>query len=54
MSRKDLKNRTPLGSAIDTILYNKLKELSKNTKAPMSKLLDEAIEDLLIKRKDRE
>ena len=48
--RKDLKNRTPLGSAIDTKLYNKLKELSVETKAPMSKLLDEAIEDLLKKR----
>jgi len=31
-------------------LYIKLKELSEKTRIPMSKLLDEAIEDLLKKR----
>ena len=53
MARKDLKNRTPLGSAVDTKLYNELKELSNNTKVPMSKLLDEAIELLLDSKKAR-
>lgn len=45
-----LKNRTRIGSAIDTSLYKKLQELSKFTKVPISKLLDEAIE-LLIKNR---
>ena len=49
-----LKNRERIGSAIDKELLNKLREYSKETKIPISKLLDEAIEDLLIKRKDRE
>ena len=45
--RNDLKNRVPLGSAIDIKLSGKLTELSKETKIPKSKLLDEAIELLL-------
>lgn len=49
MARKDLKNRTPIGSAVSIELYNKLKQLSIHTKIPMSKLLDEAIENLLTK-----
>ncbi|MEG1411698.1 MAG: ribbon-helix-helix domain-containing protein [Terrisporobacter sp.] len=44
-----LKNRTRIGSAIDTELYNKLKKLSDTTRIPISKLLDEAIENLLSK-----
>ena len=44
-----LKNRQRLGSAVDKDLYRKLKRLSKNTKIPMSRLLDEAIVDLLKK-----
>ena len=46
-----LKNRTKIGSAIDIELYNKLKELSKKTRIPISKLLDEALSDLLEKHK---
>lgn len=45
-----LKNRTRIGSAIDKELYNKLQLLSRETKIPISKLLDEAIELLLKKR----
>lgn len=44
-----LENRTKIGSAIDTKLYNKLKELSEKTMIPISKLLDEALEDLIRK-----
>ncbi|MGL4992318.1 MAG: ribbon-helix-helix domain-containing protein [Sarcina sp.] len=44
-----LKNRTRIGSAIDTQLYNKLKKLSEKTRIPISKLLDEALEDLIKK-----
>ena len=46
-----LKNRTKIGSAIDNELYNKLKELSEKTRIPISKLLDEALSDLLEKHK---
>lgn len=48
--RNDLKTRTPLGNAIDTNLSKRLDALSKETKIPKSKLLDEAIELLLEKR----
>lgn len=44
-----LKNRTRIGSAIDTELYSKLKQLSESSRIPISKLLDEALEDLLKK-----
>lgn len=44
-----LKNRTRIGSAIDKDLYIKLKTLSENTRIPISKLLDEAIKDLVNK-----
>lgn len=44
-----LKNRTRIGSAIDKELYENLKKLSENTRIPISKLLDEAISDLINK-----
>lgn len=43
MANKELKNRTPCGSAIDTKLYDKLKAYSKETGIPISKLLDKSI-----------
>ena len=45
-----LKNRESIGAAIDKELLKKLREYSKESKIPLSKLLDEAIEDLLKKR----
>lgn len=48
-----LKNRERIGSAIDKELLNRLREYSRESKVPLSKLLDEAIEDLLNKRKAR-
>lgn len=45
-----LKNRERIGSAIDKELMKQLREYSKESKVPISKLLDEAIEDLLKKR----
>lgn len=45
----DLKNRTRIGNTVDNILLEKFKVLSKETRVPMSKLLDEAIENLLKK-----
>ena len=49
--KRGLKNRKPLSNAVKIELYDQLKKLSDETKVPMSKLLDEAIEDLLSKRK---
>lgn len=46
----DLKNRERYTSSIDIILLKRIKNLSKDTKIPISKLLDEAIELLLNKR----
>ena len=51
MGNPNLKNRVIPNSAIDKELYSKLKDLSKETSIPLSKLLDKAIE-LLLKEKD--
>lgn len=48
----ELKNRTKLGDAVDNKLYNKLNQIKNNTKIPRSRLLDEALELLIEKRKD--
>lgn len=48
--KRGLKNRKPLSNAIKNELHDGLKELSNKTKIPISRLLDEAIEDLLKKR----
>lgn len=47
MARSDLKNRTPVGSAVDTEIYHQLKQHSKKSGVPISKLLDKAIEQFL-------
>lgn len=44
-----LVHRVRLGSSVDKRLDEELRELSKQTRIPISKLLDEAIEDLLKK-----
>lgn len=44
---RGLKNRTPISNAIDTKLYEKLKQLSKDTMIPISRLLDRGIELVL-------
>lgn len=46
-----LKNRTKIGSAVNKELFTSLQELSKETRIPISRLLDEALEDLLKKHK---
>ena len=45
----DLKTRTRIGNTLDTNLLEKLKELSNVTRIPMSRLLDEAVQDLIKK-----
>ena len=49
----DLKSRVRYTNSIDIVLLNKLKELSKNTKIPQSKLIDEAITLLLIEHSSK-
>ena len=49
---RGLKNRTPISNAVDTKLYEQLKQLSKDTMIPMSKLLDKAIELILKEYKE--
>lgn len=44
---RGLKNRTPISNAVETKLYEQLKQLSKDTMIPMSKLLDKGIELVL-------
>ena len=46
---RGLKNRTPISNAIDNELLELFRALSKKTRIAQSKLLDEAIEDLLKK-----
>lgn len=43
MINRGLKNRTAISNAVDTGLWNKLKDYSKETGIPISKLLDKAI-----------
>jgi metal-responsive CopG/Arc/MetJ family transcriptional regulator len=45
----DLKNRTRITITLGNELLKQFKVLSEQTRIPMSKLLDEAIEDLLKK-----
>jgi metal-responsive CopG/Arc/MetJ family transcriptional regulator len=49
----DLKTRTRIGNTLDTELLKLLKELSKDTRIPMSRLLDEAVEDLIQKHNSK-
>ena len=44
---RGLKNRTPISNAVDTSLFEQLKQLSQETMIPMSKLLDRGIELVL-------
>ena len=46
-NKRGLKNRTPISNAVDTKLYEQLKQLSEDTMIPISKLLDKAIELVL-------
>lgn len=48
---RGLKSRKPLSNAVKKELHGGLQELSERTRIPKSKLLDEAIEDLLKKHK---
>lgn len=43
--------RTQWSTATDTVLLEKFRQLATSTRIPASRLLDEAIEDLLVKYK---
>jgi len=43
MINRGLKTRTAISNAVDTELWNKLKDYSDETSIPISKLLDKAI-----------
>jgi hypothetical protein len=47
--KPQLVNREPFSSTIKNGLLGRLRDLSDETRIPISKLLDEALEDLLIK-----
>ena len=47
MANSALKNRTPVGTAIDKELFEKLKNYSVQSGIPMSRLLDRAVVLLL-------
>lgn len=48
----DLKNRERFGVAVDKKLLEGLRDLSAKTRIPASRLVDEALEDLMKKYKD--
>ena len=43
MANKELKTRTPISNAVDTILWEKIKAYSTKTGIPLSKILDKSI-----------
>lgn len=44
-----MEKRIRVGSSVDPAIWKKIQQLSKTTRIPVSKLLDEAMEDLLAK-----
>ena len=49
LQKRRLKTRAPFSSTVKLELLEAFKQLSEDTRIPASKLLDEAIEDLLKK-----
>ena len=49
---RGLKNRAPFSTTVDKKILEKLDKLAVKTRIPKSKLIDEAIQDLLIKYPD--
>lgn len=49
LQKRGLKTRKPISNAVAINLYNELNNLHGQTRIPKSKLLDEALEDLLQK-----
>ena len=53
LTKRGLKTRTPFSSTMKSELLQAFKELSEVSRIPASKLLDEAIEDLLSKHQNK-
>ena len=53
LAKRGLKTRTPFSSTVKSELLEVFKELSEESRIPASKLLDEAIEDLLVKHQKK-
>lgn len=53
MALSDLKTRKRFTSTIDIALQEQLKNLSELTRIPQTRLLDEALEDLFNKYKEK-
>ena len=45
----EYKNRERWSTAVDKVLLAEFRKLSENTRIPATRLLDEALEDLLVK-----
>lgn len=43
MAYRELKNRTRISSTLDNDVYKVLKDISRNTDVPVTKILDKAI-----------
>ncbi|MDQ0197943.1 ribbon-helix-helix domain-containing protein [Neobacillus ginsengisoli] len=52
-NNRGLKTRRTISNAIDIELYEQLEKLSIDTRIPKSKLLDEAIRDLINKHSNK-
>ena len=52
MENKDTRTRKYWSTSTDHELYDKLKLFSSRSRIPVARLLDEAIEDLLLKHKE--
>lgn len=50
-ARPALKNRIQMGSSVDKVIWADFQKLSEQTRIPIARLLDEAMEDLLKKYK---
>jgi len=53
LAYKDLKNRVRIATSIDIELNDQLRKLADETRIPISKLVDEAIKDLIEKHKEQ-
>lgn len=54
MAKKVLKTRTQFTSTLHNDLYAALKELSADSKVPISRLLDEAVVQLVERRTEKQ
>jgi metal-responsive CopG/Arc/MetJ family transcriptional regulator len=49
----ELKNRTRINTSIPNPMFEKLKSLSQKSQIPMSRLIEEAINDMFVKYNKR-